>query len=381
MFSSDMLHIALHLYCETSFGGAERRLLRAYSDVAKQAKVDLVVRERVPGIFSRSCDSAGVALEGFNEIRLVSSRIKQIGDIKALLCCTDKRYSSHVFFDYSRYNAVAADIALRFSDAGIVFTSADCSYGHSGSIFDSDDSERFSHLIERASWIDTLYPDQKAMFEAITRKKNVSVTPGTFTDLEQYRPSPKNKKIVFLSARLDGIKNPQLFLDAIEEISNELRSFGYTAFMCGKGPDYEKYLNEVEQKGLSDIIHMPGYVRSYDMLPDAEMVCVLSAQENYPSQVLAEGCASGCYIIATDVGNTHALVKDGFGSLVSCDAKSVGRAICDYINLAREQKEAIVDASRRFAEDNNQKQNTVEYFLDINRLAYAMRRQKEKRNG
>lgn len=364
------IYIALHLYCDSSFGGAERRLLRAYSGVAEKVDVDLIIREQVQGAFLKSCEEAGIDLDDYHRVIIINSGKKILSDIKALLRCCDKQYTSHVFFDYSQFNALAIKLLARFSDVGSVFTSANCAYGIDGTLSNLPGKPgAFQRLLCNASQIDVLYPNQQPLFQRVTAQSNVSVTPGTFTDLELCRPAKeKRRKVVFLSARLDEIKNPQLFIDAIGNCKEHLISTGYEAYLCGVGTDYEKYNDQVIEMGLSGLMHMPGYVKSSEMLADAQMVCVLSESENYPSQVIAEGCACGCYIIATDVGNTASIIEDGFGTLVDCNPGDVSRAICDYIQLTEEEKASIIDNARQYALEHFQRSTTVDYFLRINEL-------------
>lgn len=378
MSNDSKLYIAFHLYCDAPFGGAERRLLRAYSDVAKQVNVDLIVREHTPGAFEANCKLSGITEDSFQEIRICSSRSNKIADILALFYCLDRRYTNHVFFDFSRFNSMASRVIRNFSKAGVVFTSANCAYGMPGELLGpncEEDSAEFEHLIRSSSWVDVLYPNQKALFESITGKENVSITPGTFTDLDLCRPGSKRKLVVFLSARLNEMKNPQLMIDAVKQCDSKIRESGYEVWICGKGSDYEFYHNQIKDSALDDIIQMPGYVKSDEILANAQAVCVLSAEENYPSQVIAEGCACGCFIIATNVGNTSAIIEEPFGTLVSCDANAIAQAICDYIELSEEEKAAIICDARNYAEKEFTLNKTVQYFLKVNWLASQRRDQ------
>lgn len=359
-------HIALHLYCGgPSFGGAERRLLRAYGEVAKRVPVDLIVRESRSGVFEEACAKANIATESFYRLWRFSSKHHFLTDAKALFRCFDSMYTNQVFFDYSRFNHVLTTLNKLFTKSKMLFIAADYRYALRGKGSSRSDNPRgFESLVKKVDWVDVLYPTQQKYYSGITDAR-VTITPGTFTDLEMFKPGDKGKIISFLSARLDRCKNPMLLVASVEMCQEQLRSHGYKVILCGTGVTASLLSEEVNRKELRDLIIMPGYVASNALLPKSEIVCVLSEEENYPSQVIAEGCASGCYILATNVGSTSRIVHSDFGTLVDCDAVSVSKALVEYVEKSDSEKKDIASAARNFALSNFDIRRTVDYFLDI----------------
>ena len=91
----------------------------------------------------------------------------------------------------------------------------------------------------------------------------------------------------------------------------------------------------------------------------------LAIVTNYPSQSLLEAIASGCYIIASDTGDTNLLVKDDFGKLCDSNAKSIGDAILEYVKMDDAQHQQIVSDARDFALNHFTMEASMEYYYSI----------------
>jgi glycosyltransferase involved in cell wall biosynthesis len=220
--------------------------------------------------------------------------------------------------------------------------------------------------LKLACFIDTLYPRSSFFLKNIFHSKKITVTPGSFTDLEKFRPClTKKKKIVFLSARLDFIKNPYLMLNAAELISEKLRENSYLIYMCGEGPEKDNIIRLAVQKNIEDIVVFPGYIQPELILPDAEVFCSIQLIENYPSQALLEAISCGCYIIATNVGDTKKILDESFSKIIPNEPEALADAILDYMSFDFEIKKNIIKLSRDFAERNFRIEPIAEYYVDL----------------
>jgi glycosyltransferase involved in cell wall biosynthesis len=196
---------------------------------------------------------------------------------------------------------------------------------------------------------DLLYPCGYDIFKKRFPKKQVTLTPGSFTDLALFRPAEKKKKIVFLS-RLMWAKYPDLFVRAALLIREQLTEKGYRLYMCGSGPMFEEMQDMLRENGAAEYIEMPGNVKPEEMFPDTEIFLSLQAFNNYPSQALIEALACGSMVVATDIGDTDRIVKPPFGVLCEPEPQSVADAILACADRTPEEKTTAAQSARAFAE-------------------------------
>lgn len=208
--------------------------------------------------------------------------------------------------------------------------------------------------------IDTLYPSSEKYLKNEFKSKKITITPSSFTDLNRFKPGVKSRKIVFLAARLDEDKNPWLLLDAVDLIQDKIREKKYSVYFCGRGYFEKDLKHESKKRNIDDIVFFPGYVESSFMLKDADVFCSLQVKENYPSQSLVEAISCGCFIIATNVGDTNIILESEFSSLVRNDRKDLAHTLFSYMNKSEAEKEKAKNSARRFAE----KKFKIDYSLN-----------------
>ncbi len=346
---------ALYLYMIGGFGGAERRLLRAYNRISEEKKVDLVIRGMSKCDFAKCCKTGDIDTSNFR--RIVCFQRDKASDFKCVCFLMKQRYAVVHFFDYSHVYLVLAFLSPMFG-VRTLCTIAD--YEIVQSLKRKDDRKLYA-LLKRVSWVDLLYASGRRYVARVCRGK-VSVTPGTFTDLEVFVPAEKKNIILFAAARLMKDKNPGLLIDACRLCKDGLSSYGYSVYILGKDYEEEAIKKNVEAYGLGDIVKMPGYQQSSDYFPAAKVFTSLQKYENYPSQSLAEAYASGCYVIATDVGETRRIVDKGCSALIGCNAKELSEAIMDYITMPDEKQKRLQAAAREYASEAFDIRRSVAYF-------------------
>lgn len=91
-----------------------------------------------------------------------------------------------------------------------------------------------------------------------------------------------------------------------------------SAVLAGDGPDRAMLLEKIRAMGLSDSVHLPGYVSQPErILEEADLVVLPSHTEGLPNAAL-EAMVMGVPLLATRVGGTPEVVTDGeTGRLVS----------------------------------------------------------------
>ncbi len=354
------MKLAFIFHLKDSFGGAERRLTRIYNELCldhSDVHCDIVIR---------GCNKK-TALKLFE---LADCQINNIDNIvafeKSYTCLAyllfSRKYDAVHFFSASDFN-LAVERVCKASRKKTIYTV--CGYREACNIAIS---EKGTLLVKKqltnADVVDLLNPSGLNYVSKFIKGKTY-ITPGTFTDLDVFRPIPKEKTIVYAAARLDETKNPMLLVEAVNEVQKTIRENGFKVFLLGKGVLEDELRIRIGEFGISDIISMEGYQKSSNYIPQASVLLSLQSMENYPSQTVAEAAASGCYLIITDVGDSRKLADESFSTFVKNDCHELADAIVQYIKMSDSEKREVINNSRRFAEKHFSIKESIEYFYDI----------------
>lgn len=344
----------------TNLGGAERRIGRIMNLIAKKGV-------EVTFVFYL-----------YEDMYAIEAEYKSlIGDIVYLDMVGFKKQSE--LFRYvmnSRFDTIfyigAYRSMLPFFVAGILSHSQrvllQVSTGPSVRKFESFVEMIGFEVVARGSnRIDCLYPSTTESFAKRYKIQTITTTPCPSTQLNIYMPNSKKKELVFLSRWVQG-KNVDLFAKSMMLIEDFLVEKGYKIFLCGssRNGDVEKQIKKILEKSKHpELFSMTGYVQSIDVLPTAEVFFSLQDINNYPSQSLLEAIACGCYIIASDEGDTRTLVRDEFGVCCDLDAQKIAQKTKDYILMNEKEKKQVVESARNFAERNFDINKSVEHYMTI----------------
>lgn len=228
-----------------------------------------------------------------------------------------------------------------------------------------------------ADRIDCLYPSATESLQRRFPMCRVTTTPCPGTLLDVFVPAEKKKVIAFVSRWVE-VKNVRLFFDSVLAIEEDLYQAGYIVQLCGKSSDgqMEEYIaRRLASARHPEIIHCPGFIKPETVLPEAELFLSLQDINNYPSQSLLEAISSGCYIIASDEGDTRRIVKPEFGTCCKLSVPSVAKSILEYLKISQEDKMKAVEAARSFALENFHIETSAAYYADIAREAAATKKQ------
>jgi glycosyltransferase involved in cell wall biosynthesis len=170
----------------------------------------------------------------------------------------------------------------------------------------------------------------------------IVASPCSFTDYSRTTPQAKEPLVAF-AGRMQPMKNPWLFLDAVRLVAADRRDF--RAVMLGTGPLSRSVDARIRAYGLRDVL-----VRRFEAHPEAvlakALVFATLQRENYPSQALLEAMACGCAIVATDTGQTRRLVDDSVGRLAPVQPEAVAQAIAELLDHP-DRAEAMGRAARQ----------------------------------
>ncbi len=225
----------------------------------------------------------------------------------------------------------------------------------------------YNFSAKRANKIDCLYPWIYDDFKERYSKKDLTLTPCSFTDFSKFRPAESKEKNIIFSGRLVAIKKPDMFIEAMIKIKDVLREKGYTCLICGDGDDEPKSRLEamIKESGCEDIIKMIGYANMEDILPASRIYCSLQTISNYPSQALIEAIACGNYCIATYHQNDDLLIKPEFATFIEDTADSLAEAVLKATEFDEQKWTDISKNASEFALKNCHIDNQVNHYRNL----------------
>lgn len=354
------MNIAFTFGAKISFGGAHRRFTRIYNEICAEnddLKCDFVLRRCDSNAALARYKQADCDVANINHIYAFKSPLK--GLLYVLFC--DKYKIIH-FCSAFNYN-ILTQLACKLCNKKSIYTICDYREAYNG--FPMKHMRKVKLLLRIADHVDLLYPAGVDFVSRYVKKGRLTVTPGTFTDLELFKPQKKNRTIVYAAARLEDSKNPILFIESINEARDAIRAAGYRVILLGQGK-YEEYLqNYVKDHDLADIVHLAGYDQTSKYMPTANVFFSTQVLENYPSQSLAEAAACGCYAIITDVGDSRRCADESFAAFVKPNKEALSQALVGYLEMGEQEKKAIVEKARAFAETHYSIEDSKKYYLEI----------------
>jgi len=207
--------------------------------------------------------------------------------------------------------------------------------------------------IQCARTIDCLSPSiaESALRIAPHSDKSIIVSPCSFTDLARVKVTEKRDIDFLFMARFTRGKGLEILTEAIRILKKEgLPS--YEIHICGVG-EIEFQIPGVKIYYAAD---------SFPIMARAKVFLSIQQYENYPSQSLIEAMASGCAIIATDVGETRRLLHPKCAVLIPND----GQALADAMTLLAEdaaKRKDLAKAAQLLILQSHTIERFADYFL------------------
>lgn len=170
-------------------------------------------------------------------------------------------------------------------------------------------------------------PIHRSLEQRLTRDvaRRLHVSPGSLLECrDDVLPGPKERRVVFVG-RLEAVKNPLLFVEAIARLKARTRDF--RASILGDGRLRDRVDARIRELGLTDIVDRAFHHTPRQVLAEAAVFVSLQTYDNYPSQALMEAMVCRCATVATDVGATRRLVTPETGLVVPFDSDAVADAI------------------------------------------------------
>jgi glycosyltransferase involved in cell wall biosynthesis len=355
---------------ETKLGGAEKRLVGMWLHARRQGaqNLRLVVNDVLAELLGRvdefdDFDAHRGALLVVRKDRFVNARLAAR---LARLAATDRRALFHLAMfgpglsapvprGRTLYTLAAAHIS-NFSRRGQLDVYRACLLSAHVDCLDGD----LAALLRRR--LSPLAGD-------------VSVTPGSFVDLDRFTAPPareKQNRFVFLGAFIPN-KQVMTLLDQLPALHARLVARGFTGlsydFLGRDSAGLPSAVAVIER--LKETVPVRAFyaTRPHDVLRDSKVFFSLQRLENYPSKALLEAMAAGCLPIVTDVGKSRQVASDDFawfvpGAFGASDLETAATAI---LSLSDDGFDARVGRARDFLRRRFSVEATTDYYLDLYR--------------
>ena len=216
--------------------------------------------------------------------------------------------------------------------------------------------------------IDFLSPAMVNTFESkvmIRDKKNYSVSPSSFINLDKFYPvEPKEDWIVFMS-RMVAHKNPLLFLNSIKMANSVYPNLLSKKFyLFGDGPLVPDIKQYIKNNNLANVIFRGEIPNVVSFISKSKVFISIQDGNNYPSQSLLEAMACQNAIIASDVGETRRLVSENEGILVPLNAEKIAEALIYLFENPAECDQLGINARKKVIEEHSI-EKFAKYFFSI----------------
>lgn len=260
-----------------------------------------------------------------------------------------KRYKPDVVHTHTAKAGFTGRWAARLAGVPVIVHTF---HGHVFSGYFSQAKTRLFILLEQmtASISDTIITltqslrRELAEVYRITRKEHITVLPLGL-DLQHFAATPRKSgafrrqygipddaRLVGIAGRFVPVKNHRLFAEAACRI-HRLRPDVYFVFI-GDGELRDDVERQIDLGGARTVTRFTGWIR--DLAPayaDMDVFVISSVNEGTPVTVI-EALATGCPVVATEVGGLYDLLDGGaFGALVpSDDADALTAAILQALD-------------------------------------------------
>lgn len=202
-----------------------------------------------------------------------------------------------------------------------------------------------------------------------------SLTPGSFVDLQHYRPLfPKRDRLVF-SGNFSAGKGIFRLLEALPETVRRLRAEGFAeAEFCLLGRPEPRVDEWCRRHGAELNVRTWFEPEPRRVLADARVCFSLQQENNYPSKALLEGLACGCLPIVTAVGTSEEIAPRDLAFYVPREFTpgQLAQACLEALRVAPAQVEERAAATRAFLQERFSLDAMADYYAFLYRQLAAL---------
>lgn len=195
------------------------------------------------------------------------------------------------------------------------------------------------------------YQHIDALYERIAKglaglgipEEKISYPAWNCVDHIRFHPESKGDIVTF-TGRAFAFKHPDLMLQAIDLIRRQANHFRF--YVLGQGPLLKHLVHLANRSGLNGCVEVAYLPDPSPIVNESQIHVCLEEYDNATNQSLLEGLASGCAIVASDVGYTGRVVTPDVGILVPLQPEPIADAVLSLISRP-DVREAMGLAARQ----------------------------------
>ncbi|HWQ34189.1 MAG TPA: glycosyltransferase [Blastocatellia bacterium] len=120
---------------------------------------------------------------------------------------------------------------------------------------------------------------------------------------------PRESRLIGMVARLQPVKGHRYFIEAAAQVARELSDVHFV--LVGDGPLRDEIVSQAVEAGIAERLHLLGdRADAARLVAGFDLSVLTSLHEGLPNAVL-EAMAAGTPVVATRVGGTAELIRDG----------------------------------------------------------------------
>jgi glycosyltransferase involved in cell wall biosynthesis len=219
---------------------------------------------------------------------------------------------------------------------------------------------KYENLFRRIAFdgIFTWFDDVKEWAETsgVFRKIPIVSTPTSrFCDMQKFFPAQHKEKTMVWAGAFVEYKRPLMFLEALRHISDQQPHLltGWKVIFIGNGVLEDTIRHFIQSNNLNSLIEIRPAQKNYYQLINTTMLHVSTQSiDHFPNLVINEAMASGCAVIATNVGRAHLFVQHLHNGYLTAtdDEPGLRDALVAFLSLTELQRSNMLQNSRTLAE-------------------------------
>jgi len=227
---------------------------------------------------------------------------------------------------------------------------------------------RLSRISKHVDYFDCLSADIKKSVCSLFGLSDDRVfdAPCSFIEYKELTLPDKKNGVMFL-ARFEEIKNPLLFLKAVNLLNKShphlVRETDFE--MYGHGSEEQNMRDYIKDNNLEEFVSVSFTNRPFDAFCKNKIYCSLAGEGgNYPSQSLIEAmyCKNG--VIATNTGETHKIINENTGLLINLDEVELANAMLELLSN-KQLCDSIAEKAHLHVVEAHNIERFTEYFRSI----------------
>ncbi len=190
----------------------------------------------------------------------------------------------------------------------------------------------------------------------------ISIAPCSFADYSKCKMGEKKVFSVTFASRLEKRKNPELFLEAVEILSQKYNDIVFQ--IMGEGRLSQVVGERCRMLNNKNVIFHGFHQNPLEIFKDSSVFVSIQETNNYPSQSILEAMGCGNAIIASDVGDTRMFINEKNGILINLNKNALVSAI-EKLYLNRNLCKELGKYAYNYVRENHNINKVADYYINL----------------